>query len=119
MSPRTGPTADVAELVLVRADYRCEHCGIGINGPIGFSRQHRVARGMGGTRAAWINRPSNLLVMCGSATTGCHQLAESRDPAMHGWWLHRHENPLTVPVTLHDGRRVLLDDEGCYLELAA
>ena len=108
----------IRRLCLERAGWRCERCGLPVLS-IGWSLQHRIARGMGGTRGRWVSWPSNLAVLCGSATTGCHALAESRDRALHGWWLRRYENPLAVPVMLFDGRRVLLDDEGRYLELAA
>jgi hypothetical protein len=55
-------------LVRDRDLHRCVVCGT--TGPL--STQHRVARGMGGTRAAWVNLPANLLTVCGSGTTGCH-----------------------------------------------
>ena len=53
-----------------------------------WSLQHRRPRGMGGTRLAEINSPANLLLLCGSATTGCHGYVErERAAALHAGWL--------------------------------
>lgn len=115
----TGPAADVAEIVMARCNGQCERCGASLRGPLGFSRQHRIARGMGGTKGAWVNFPSNIAMLCGSATTGCHGEVERRRMVDHGWWLFRHEDPAAEPITLWDGRRVVLGDDGCYGLLAA
>lgn len=67
-----------------------------------MSTQHRVARGMGGTRWAGINLPSNLLTLCGSGTTGCHGWVEAHPvwATAHGWSVPRWEadEVATVPV---------------------
>ena len=58
----TGPTPKVRALVLERDGYRCARCGVDVRtSPVGYSIQHRVARGMGGTRRPSINSPANLL----------------------------------------------------------
>jgi 5-methylcytosine-specific restriction protein A len=110
----TGPSRDVRELVLERDDYTCACCGHSVlYGP--YSLQHRVARGMGGTSDQAINRPSNLVTLCGSATSpgGCHLACEKRDPILLslGFWLRRNEDPAQVPVAhaVH-GWAFLLDD---------
>lgn len=64
----TGPSRATVELVRDRDLHMCARCGA--SQPL--TTQHRVARGMGGSRAAWINQPANLVTLCGSGTTGCH-----------------------------------------------
>ena len=70
----TGPSDDCRAMVLGRAGFGCEYCG----GPLNpCSIHHRRPRQMGSTKADWINRPENLLALCGSGTTGCHGYFES------------------------------------------
>lgn len=90
---------------------RCRRCGheCGDN----FSRQHRIARGAGGS--AVLDRPSNLVTVCGSATTGCHEWMESRrtDAALLGYVLPKLNpdiDPETEPLFTIDGWVLLLDD---------
>lgn len=114
----SGPDDDTRQLVLARAGYRCENCGTGIRSFfLGYSMQHRVPRGMGGTTRDWINLPSNLCVLCGSATTGCHGNAERRDLLMHmrGFWLETGQNPTDVPIESFAQGWVRLTDTGLYL----
>ena len=113
----TGPSPKVRRLVHAREGFCCASCGIAVTG-IPHSLQHRVARGMGGTSRPEINALPNLVLLCGSATSpGCHRRAEDRDPGMRerGFWLRSHEDPAVVPVTLWDGRRVLLGADGSYV----
>ena len=44
---------------------------------IGWSAHHRKPRGSGGTSNPAIASITNLLVLCGSGTTGCHGWVES------------------------------------------
>lgn len=60
---------------MIRAQYRCELCGGSLDQ--GMSVHHRKPRRMGGTKKSEINSPTNLLVLCGSGTTGCHGKVES------------------------------------------
>lgn len=117
----TGPTSDVVEAILERAGYSCEGCGSMLGDRRGedWSVQHRVARGMGGTRLPWVNRPSALLILCGSATTpdSCHLFAESQiGPAVAaGWRIQHRADPLYVPALVQHGSRwVYLTDEATY-----
>lgn len=83
------------------------------------SIQHRRARGMGGSRLAETHTLDNLLLLCGSGTTGCHGWVENRERAAalaRGLWIgHDHDDagaliPASAyPLVLHSGRRVLLD----------
>jgi hypothetical protein len=95
----TGPSRKVRALVLARDGFACAGCGKSIVGRP-YSLQHRNARGMGGTSRAAANSPERLVVLCGDGVTGCHGLAESRDPLMHarGLWLYSWEDPAAVPV---------------------
>lgn len=118
---RTDPTAATVRMVRERDDWRCARCGGW--GPL--STQHRVARGMGGSRQPWKNEPANLLTLCGSGTTGCHGWIERR-PAWaeaHGWsarqyvgdqvwripvwtwrgWVQLYETGLLAPRPEHPG----------------
>lgn len=108
----TGPDRATRELVLERDDYRCVSCGLPIMGQQ-WSLQHRKARGVGGG-----NEPSNLIVLCGSATSpgGCHlaaeqRLTESRDL---GYWVPSWQDPRTVPVMHARLGLVYLTDSGGY-----
>jgi 5-methylcytosine-specific restriction protein A len=113
---QTGPTYTIRMLVVERDQRACACCGKTI-GSGQWSMQHRLARGAGGTSNPLINAPSNLITLCGSATSpGCHLTAESREAGSHdaGFWLHHGQDPATVPVrhALHGW--VLLDNHGGY-----
>ncbi|MFF0546916.1 HNH endonuclease [Nocardia thailandica] len=104
----TGPSAEVIEMVRRRADNRCERCAWLLHA--GGQIHHRVPRGMGGSRSAWINRPPNLVLLCPT----CHAWAESyRASAMEtGWLVLRRHDPAEVPVESLVHGRVLLHDNG-------
>ena len=92
----TGPTQRVRELVNDRDGLMCVCCGKWA----GWERnlQHRVARGMGGTRNEMANSPVNLLTML----PACHQRVERRGEDDHakGYWLWHYEDPALIPVVL-------------------
>lgn len=114
----TGPTVTVRRIVLERAGGRCELCGTNLATIwCGYSLHHRSPRGMGGSRSDHVNRPSSLLAVCGSGTSGCHGLVESqRQLALANGWLVPHgEMPAEIPVELHRGL-VYLDDSGECVE---
>jgi len=108
-----------------RDQYRCVRCGNPVTGDPGvdYSLQHRIPRGMGGSKDPRLNLPSNLILFCGSGTSGCHgevesKRAEARDA---GYLVWRSQNPAEVPVTvaLWPGFTVpyLLDDLGGRTEV--
>jgi hypothetical protein len=78
--------------------------------------QHRVARGMGGTRDARKGHPANGIPLCGSGTTGCHGWAEANpEHALAlGWRLPQGADPLEWPYWSAAGpwRWVLVDPAG-------
>lgn len=111
----TGPDRHVRDIVDERDDWHCACCGESVYGRP-YSRQHRVARGMGGTSDARLNGPSNIVLLCGSATSpgGCHLACEQRDERMNelGFWLNSWQRPWLEPVAhARYGRVYLLDHE--------
>lgn len=114
----TGPSQDTRMLVYNRDGWRCARCGKDIT-YIQSSIQHRKARGMGGTKDEEINSPVNLIVLCGSGTTGCHGYVEThREEARErGWAVSQWADPADIPVSYPDGPRFLFPD-GSYTYIA-
>lgn len=108
------PTARTRSVVKHRAERHghplCERCG----SALGTNIHHRRPRGAGGSSDPATNVPSNLLLLCGSGTTGCHGWIESHRTVAyrHGWLLQSWHNPLQQPARIHDHGLVLLDDIG-------
>lgn len=108
----TAATEAVRTTVLERDLYRCVSCGTYV-GPFGdFSIHHRRPRGMGGTKRPESNLPGNLLLLCGSGTTGCHgwvesHRAEARDKGFLVW---QSQDPETVPVETYCGSYYFRND---------
>lgn len=124
----TGPRAVVRLVVVSRAGGSCELCGVpvamidddGRTTPIAaYSIHHRQPRGMGGTDDPAANSPTNLLLLCGTGTTGCHGLVESQRAMAveHGWLVPRPTDPASIPVLLFFGDRVYLTPNGTYSEV--
>lgn len=118
----TGPNQTTRDIVWARAGGACELCRGSLAGPQGFSVHHRLPRRMGGSRRPELNTPANLLVVCGSGTTGCHGRIESNRTQAYadGLLLHDGVDPAAVSVVLAgpDGwpRRVLLTVDGMYVD---
>lgn len=117
----TGPSQATKDIVWERAGGRCEVCRGPLAGPQGFSRHHRHPRRMGGSRRPELNTPANIILICGSGTTGCHGRIESNRTQAYadGLLLHDGQDPAAVPVLLAcnvDGwpRLVLLTVDGMY-----
>jgi hypothetical protein len=73
---------------------------------------HRRRKGMGGS--ARLERPSNLITLCGLGnTTGHHGHVHQNPELAHarGWLLYEHQNPAETPVLTAFGWR-LFDDDG-------
>ena len=122
----TGFSRAVKLLVRTRAgngdvnEARCECCGIWL-GRYGGQVQHIVARGMGGTSSPVLGTAANAALLCGTAQSGDHGLAESRDREMgaKGFWLPQGTDPRTVPMMLASehgsGITVWRSEDGRYL----
>ena len=93
----TGPDAATRALVLERDGHHCVRCGKPCGPGIApYSIQHRIARGVGGANAI-----PNLILLDGTATTGCHGEVESKkDPHDHprGYRLESWQDPAAEPV---------------------
>lgn len=112
MSPKASRSTMEAARVIVRQrdGHRCQICGGSVvDQP--SSIHHRRRRGMGGS--ALLERPSNLVRLCGTATTGCHGFVESeRSLAIRrGWLLGYLDDPEATPLLCFDGWHTL-DDLG-------
>lgn len=112
MNPKASRSTMEAARVIVRQrdGHRCQMCGGSIvDQP--SSIHHRRRRGMGGS--ALLERPSNLVRLCGTGTTGCHGFVESQRnlATVRGWLLGYLDDPETTPLLCYDGW-VLLDDLG-------
>jgi hypothetical protein len=108
----TGPDRETVMQVLVRDGYRCVRDGVPAQGARGvqWSVQHRLPRSGGGG-----NGCENLIVLCGSGTTGCHGHVESHRSEAYdnGWLVRRGFDPLQEPVLVdHQSRWVYLDADG-------
>jgi hypothetical protein len=104
------------EVVLARDGTTCQCCGADVTHKLA-SIQHRIPRGMGGSRL--VNIPSNGVLVCGSATTpnSCHNWMEheARSTAEQmGFIIPKLSgiHPSTVPLLTDPHGWVLLDDEG-------
>jgi hypothetical protein len=114
----TGPPARTVVQVRLRDEESCVRCGGACHGRRGadWSVQHRRARGMGGTSRTDANSPANLILLCGSATTGCHGhvercRAEARE---HGWAIRQSDDPLQVPIVHWQRGLIFLRDDGTW-----
>lgn len=112
----------VDALVVVRDLGCCVRCGrhvAHLERGRGWSIHHRRPRGTGGTSLLWVNLPANLVVLCGSGTTGCHGWIEShRTAAIEAGWLISQNGRLRavdVPLTHVTLGRVFLTDEGSWV----
>lgn len=108
---RGGFTNKQRQAIYQREDQACGWCGKWAQGG---SIQHRVARGMGGTRRKVTLADGVLL--CGSGTTGCHGLVES-EPAKaetYGYRLRQGCEAHRMPIFIHLMGWVYLTVDGGY-----
>lgn len=79
----TGPSPEVVRVVAKRDEGRCAVCGERVTGTRGLdhSVHHRLGRKRGGTQRPWVNFPSNLILLCGHGSAGCHLKVGTE-----GWW---------------------------------
>lgn len=123
----TGPRAVERLVIVARAGGSCELCGVPVafvddDGQVtplaAYSIHHRQPRGMGGTSDPAANSATNLLLLCGTGTTGCHGMVESQRAlaVAHGWLVPKPLDPSSKPVRLFFGDDVYLTPDGHYRE---
>lgn len=105
-------------MLFARAQACCELCGRDLANTREYSKHHRRPRGMGGTLREWVNQVANLLLVCGTGTTGCHHRIESnRTHAYDMGWLLRHSDSANeIPVEIFGRGLVYLTDDGAYAD---
>lgn len=93
----TPVPAVLRRAVYARDNGSCQRCGRECL-DWQHSIQHRLPGQMGGDRHK--HQLANMVLMCGTGTTGCHGWAESHREQAHaqGWLVHRWETPATVPI---------------------
>lgn len=111
MSKSEGVDSYTRLQVLTRAFFACERCG-SVQEPM--SVHHRTPRGMGGSRKKEINQPQNLLLLCGTGTSGCHGWIESyREQAyLDGYLVKRGFKPEEIPVVTPKESRFVIKEDG-------
>lgn len=104
--------AAVRALIWARACGRCERCGRLLD-PHGWDGHHRKLRSQGGQHSA-----ANAVALCPDCHTAAPDAVHRRRAVarLAGWIVHPSADPATVPVQLHNGRRVWLDAGGGYSE---
>lgn len=103
----------VRRQVYERDGHCCARCGRTGDDSGRASLHHRRARGAGGDKLGVSARMSNLVVLCGSGTTGCHGLIEGNraESEEDGWIVRRGvTDPANVPVLWRGEWSLLLDD---------
>jgi hypothetical protein len=95
---------------LVRDADSCWHCGVSNDTLV---PQHRVNRGMGGSKAPRLNNPSNIITFCSWANGLLESSPEFAEHARAmGWKLDSWNNPLQEPVFFAaNGTWWLLNDD--------
>ncbi len=100
-----------------RDQWRCFRCGIAIGRTwLGYSAHHRRLRSAGGT-----DTPENLIMLCGSGTTGCHGWVHEHrmEAGENGWIVSRFgTGPEDIPVRHHELGMVYLAADGRVITMA-
>lgn len=111
----SGPTRKTLDLVWARDESACFMCHRALARDAGdYSIHHRRPRGMGGTSDPVADSPVNLLLLCGSGTTGCHGAVErNRVRAVaNGFIVQQGVDPATVPISYVSAWEIYLTDDG-------
>lgn len=108
----SNPTPKVLDLVWERAFHCCERCGRRlIRGGGSYSIHHRRRRL---PEFAGVHDAANLVLLCGSGTTGCHAWVHGhpRDSRTEGFIVSSYSEPSSWGVLHAVYGWVLLDDAG-------
>jgi hypothetical protein len=89
---------------------RCWHCGTSDTTLI---PQHRLGRGMGGSKSLLRNSPSNIITFCSLANGQIESDPKAQDQARNfGWKLSNFQDPKNILVfDAYDGNWYLLNDQ--------
>lgn len=112
-------SAVARKLVWDRAKGSCERCGTAIVvAQRDYSFHHRRRRTA--ARRPTSHLPSNLLLLCGSDSTGCCYWVDANRTwaGLSGYVLGEHADPSSVPVLVGGARWVLLTTAGRYVDTA-
>jgi hypothetical protein len=122
MSTQAEFSRQVVSLAWVREFARCFRCGAALRWDergFGWSAHHRKPRGMGGSSNPKLGEVSNLLILCGSGTSGCHGWVESNrsEAGSLGYLIPvaataPELDPDVVPVVRINGSLVRLSNDG-------
>jgi len=104
----TGPDAATHDAVCERDQYSCCLCGGGVGDRRGidYSVHHRKLRSQGVD-----NSLPNLILLCGSGSTGCHQAVHAKPKwarEFGGWILKGSDDAATYPVLVEKADRWVL-----------
>lgn len=112
--PKLKVDEETRFIVFARAGYRCERCFKQLHGVFGVSVHHRRPRMMGGSKNEKLHLPANLIVLCGSGTSGCHGWVESnRDKSRdHGYLIQKVDSAEIIPFRDDAGMWYLIDNNG-------
>lgn len=111
----SGVSKATLEKVWAREASACLICHAPlVRGGGGYSVHHRRPRGMGGSRDPVAASPANLVLLCGTGTTGCHGRVErSRDWYRDvGLLVPQGTDPATVPIRLPGRGELWLEFDG-------
>lgn len=120
MTRNTGFDPHTTALILERDRGCCSRCGkhvTQLERGRDWSIHHRAGRGIGGSKAEWVNAASAGVILCGSGTTGCHGVVESNRATAReaGWIVSRNgiARPTDIPIyhAIHGMVRLLDDGE--------
>jgi hypothetical protein len=90
----------------------CQRCGRNLQGQPA-SKHHRKLKGRG-TPPEEFDRVENIVVLCGTGTTGCHGWAHAERTASHeaGWTCWTWEDPAVRPCLTLVGTMVMFLEDG-------
>lgn len=103
--------AKVRKALYERAGNSCERCGV--SNAYTYSAHHRRPRGMGGSSDPATDTLTNLVLLCGSGTTGCHGWTESQrtESYVSGYLVRQSNDPADEPI-VYRGQWVYLLPDG-------
>lgn len=117
--PRPNKVSDETRFaVLARAFYKCERCDRDFLGyPV--SVHHRRPRMMGGSKNEMLHEMANLIVLCGTGTSGCHGWIESNRAVARelGYLIQKIESAEEIPFQDKSGLWFKIDNKGQKTQL--